>query len=170
MNKEFYEDGGNFESSTSYHRLSGELIVYSTSIILGLGKTKLQCLQNYRSKKWNKTPKLKPLENQQYTINTSTWKIELPQWYKDKLYKIGRFTADITKQNGDIPQFGDNDSGRFFRLSPNGCFLTNKEAKDKYLHLQNHPYNNNLFWDENILNHSSFLGCISGLFKDPIFF
>ena len=31
MKKEFYEDGGNFESSTSYHRLSGELMAYTRS-------------------------------------------------------------------------------------------------------------------------------------------
>jgi hypothetical protein len=33
MKNEFYEDGGNFESSTSYHRLSGELMIYSTALI-----------------------------------------------------------------------------------------------------------------------------------------
>ena len=46
MRKEFYEDGGNFESSTSYHRLSGELMAYSTALILGLKSEKISSLKN----------------------------------------------------------------------------------------------------------------------------
>ncbi|OCL98222.1 Heparinase II/III-like protein [Aliarcobacter thereius] len=169
MKNEFYEDGGNFESSTSYHRLSGELMVYSTALILGLKKEKIKALQDYSPKGWKVKPKLEPIQNQQFKINNSTFKIELPQWYIDRLYKIGRFTVDITKPNGQIPQFGDNDSGRFFRFSPNGEFITNKEAINRYLNLKGYGENDELFWDENILNHSTFVSCFGGLFTDEIF-
>ncbi|QOY52687.1 heparinase II/III family protein [Candidatus Sulfurimonas baltica] len=169
MDYEFYEDGGNFESSTSYHRLSGELMVYCTALILGLKEEKVKALQNYSIKGWKVKPKLLPLDKQEFKINNSISKIELQQWYIDRLYKIGRFTVDITKQNGDIPQFGDNDSGRFFRFSPNGKFLTNKEAVDKYLNLKGYVENDELFWDENILNHSTFVSCFGGAYEDAIF-
>lgn len=168
MQSEFYEDGGNFESSTSYHRLSGELMIHSTALILGLKEEKLKALQNYSTKNWKVTPKLEPLQNQQFNIDNSKFNIILPQWYIDRLYKIGRFTVDITKPNAEIPQFGDNDSGRFFRLSPNGEFLTNKEVA-KYLNLKGHSENDELFWDENILNHSTFISCFAGLYDDEIF-
>lgn len=169
MDYEFYEDGGNFESSTSYHRLSGELMVYSTALILGLKEEKINAIQSYTTKVWRVKPKLEPLKNQQFNINNSTFKIDLPQWYIDRLYKIARFTVDITKPNGEIPQFGDNDSGRFFRFSPNGEFLTNNEAVNRYLNLKGYGEDDKHFWDENILNHSTFISCFGGLYEGEIF-
>ena len=167
MKKEFYEDGGNFESSTSYHRLSGELMAYATALILGLKSEKISSLQNYDAKLWCKKPKLLPPEEQEFKILND--QIALPQWFTDRLYKIGRFTADITKPNGEIPQFGDNDSGRFFKFSPNGEFLSNEQAARKYLNLSGFEGGDEPFWDENILNHSTLISCMDGIFDDEIF-
>ncbi|WP_297989516.1 alginate lyase family protein [uncultured Campylobacter sp.] len=167
MKKEFYEDGGNFESSTSYHRLSGELMAYATALILGLKSEKISSLKNYDAKLWRKKPELLPLEEQEFKILDG--KIALPQWFVDRLYKIGRFTADITKPNGEVPQFGDNDSGRFFKFSPNGEFLSNERAARKYLNLSGFEGSDEPFWDENILNHSTLISCMGGIFDDEIF-
>ena len=87
----------------------------------------------------------------------------------DRLYKIGRFTADITKPNGEVPQFGDNDSGRFFKFSPNGEFLSSEQATQKYLNLSGFEGGDEPFWDENILNHSTLISCMGGIFDDEIF-
>lgn len=167
MKKEFYEDGGNFESSTSYHRLSGELMAYSAALILGLKSDKILSLKNYDANLWRKKPKLMPPKEQEFKIING--EIALPQWFVDRLYKIGRFTADITKPNGEVPQFGDNDSGRFFRLSPNGEFLSNKRAAQKYLNLSGFEGGDEAFWDEDILNHSALISCMGGIFDDEIF-
>ena len=167
MKKEFYEDGGNFESSTSYHRLSGELMAYATALILGLKSEKISSLKNYDAKLWRKKPKLIPPNEQEFKILNG--QISLPQWFADRLYKIGRFTADITKPNGEVPQFGDNDSGRFFKFSPNGEFLSSQQAVRKYLNLSGFAGNNEPFWDENILNHSTLINCMGGIFDDEIF-
>jgi hypothetical protein len=144
-------------------------MIYSTALILGLKVEKIKALQSYTTKGWRVKPKLEALQNQQFKINNSKFKINLPQWYTDRLYKIGRFTVDITKPNGEIPQFGDNDSGRFFRFSPNGKFITNKEATDRYLNLKGYSEDEKPFWDENILNHCTFISCFSGLYEDEIF-
>ena len=167
MKKEFYEDGGNFESSTSYHRLSAELMIYSVALINGLGKKRCSILRKYNYKIWKKTPKLLPLQKQEFSIEND--RIIFPQWFIDRLYKIGRFTIDITKPNGKVPQFGDNDSGRFFRFSPNGEFLTNKQATKKYLNLEKFPSDDELFWDEDIINHATLIGVFEGIFDDDIF-
>ena len=167
MKKEFYEDGGNFESSTSYHRLSVELMIYSVALINGLGKKRCSILREYNYKIWKKTPKLLPLQKQEFGIEND--RIIFPQWFIDRLYKIGRFTIDITKPNGKVPQFGDNDSGRFFRFSPNGEFLTNKQATQKYLNLEKFPSDDELFWDEDIINHATLIGVFEGIFDDDIF-
>ncbi|NGX50644.1 MAG: Heparin-sulfate lyase [Chlamydiae bacterium] len=41
-----------------------------------------------------------------------------PQWYYQRLEKMGEFVKDITKPNGEIVQIGDHDSGYLFRLFP----------------------------------------------------
>lgn len=167
MKNEFYEDGGNFESSTSYHRLSGELMVYSMALIMGLKDKKVLSLKKYNIKSWRKKPKLLPPNKQEFKITNG--QILLPQWFVDRLYKIGRFTVDITKPSGEVPQFGDNDSGRFFKFSPNGEFLSCKQAILKYMNLKDYKCEDELFWDENILNHSTLVGCMSGIFEDELF-
>lgn len=176
MKTQFYEDGGNFESSTNYHILSAELMVFSTALIQGLQKEKILSLQKYNYKKWKIKPKLLSLDKQEFSIDTQKLTINLPQWYIDRLFKAGRFTVDLTKPSGEIPQIGDNDSGRFFRLSPNGQFITNREAEKKYLNLQGYNelikeyvQKDELYWDENILDHSTFISAMGGLYEEEIF-
>ena len=41
-----------------------------------------------------------------------------PSGYFEKLERMAAFSADITKPNGRVVQIGDNDSGRFFKLTP----------------------------------------------------
>ena len=101
MKNEFYEDGGNFESSTSYHRLSGELMVYSAALIMGLKNEKILSLKKYNIKSWRKKPKLLPPNKQEFKIING--QVVLPQWFINRLYKIGRFTVDITKPNKEVP-------------------------------------------------------------------
>lgn len=75
MDKQVYEDGGDYEASTSYHRLALELF-YVSAIL---------CRNN---------------------------NIDLPSFFWEKLEKMFYFTKGILKDNGAIPQIGDNDSGR----------------------------------------------------------
>ncbi len=39
VERQFTPDGANFEASTCYHRLSAEMAVYATALVLGLGET-----------------------------------------------------------------------------------------------------------------------------------
>ena len=131
---QFYPDGANFESSTAYHRLSGELVAFGTAYVLGLSEEKIESLQNYSTKGWKVIPKLEPLEKQEYCIKNE--QINFPNWYQERVYKMAIFSKDITRPDGDIVQFGDNDSGRFFRISPVGKFLKNEEVENYYLNLK----------------------------------
>ena len=170
VKKQFYSDGGNFESSTSYHRLSGEFVVYTTALIIGLNEDKKSALTNYGHRKWQFFPKLKALKEQEYTLEGHEF---FPEWYVERVFNASLFTAHLTKPTGEVPQIGDNDSGRFFRLSPNGKFITNKQAEKRYLNLTGYnalldkcsfAVDDNKYWDENTLNHSTFLSSMSGLF------
>ncbi len=81
-NLQFHPDGSNFEASTSYHRLSAEMIAYTAALILGRDGI-----------------------------------AAFPAGFAERLYRMARFSIDATKPNGSIAQIGDNDSGRFFKLS-----------------------------------------------------
>lgn len=78
---QFHPDGSNFEASTSYHRLSTEMVVYATALALQVGA-------------------------------------DFSETYLKRVEKMADFIRDITKPDGEIVQFGDNDSGRFIRAFP----------------------------------------------------
>lgn len=78
---QFNPDGSNFEASTSYHRLSTEMVVYATALAMDMKRS-------------------------------------FSPEYMGRVGKMGEFIEDITKPDGTIVQFGDNDSGRFVRIMP----------------------------------------------------
>lgn len=161
---QFHEDGSNFEASTSYHRLSGELLVYSTALIYGMLKTSKR--NAFIEFKVNKVKRLTALSKQKFNIFSENF---FPKEYIKRIYRSMLFTADITKQNENISQIGDNDSGRFFKFSPNGVFLKHKNAMEKYTNLREYESMQDRYFDENILNHDTFISAANGFFEDDVF-
>ncbi|APH13785.1 heparinase II/III-like family protein [Clostridium sporogenes] len=163
VKNQFHEDGSNFEASTSYHRLSGELMVYSTALIYGILSTdKREVFKKYNSKL---IKRLKMFREQEYNITDEQF---FPKWYINKLFKSACFVKDLTKSNGRISQIGDNDNGRFIKLSPTGDFTTWKEICKKYYNLKNHIEKVNSsesYWDEDLLNHKTYIALVDGLFN-----
>jgi hypothetical protein len=79
--RQFLPDGGNFEGSTAYHRLSTELALFGVAALRQAGA-------------------------------------DSPPLVFERLGRAIAFARAITKPSGEIVQIGDNDSGRFFKLSP----------------------------------------------------
>jgi hypothetical protein len=163
--KQFYEDGSNFEASTSYHRLSTEMVLYTTTLYIGLTNDRKKAIVDYNQQNWHVIPGIDKLDEQEYDITTPYL---FPDWYFERLFKAGCFTADLLKPTNEIPQIGDNDSGRFFKFTPVGEFITNKQAEEKYFNLKGYQELGNdsedLYWDENILDHRPLLAAMAGLF------
>ncbi|MFH2035104.1 MAG: alginate lyase family protein [Candidatus Zixiibacteriota bacterium] len=159
--KQFYDDGGNFESSTAYHCLSLEMIIFATALILGLDESKRTALAEYDYSQWTRMPRLKSRDERCCDVNAE---LILPDIYLDKLARAGQFLKDILKPTGDIPQIGDNDSGRLFKLRPEGEFLSAREAQKKYINLRNYTHNDDDYWDESILKKEPLLFLYSALF------
>ena len=80
---------------------------------------------------------------QKYNIGN---KIFFPEWYIDRLFNMGYFTRTVMKQNDEVVQIGDNDSGRLIKLTPSG-------NGDK----------------DNVINHSGLLSAMGGLFQEDVF-
>ncbi|MFT5725590.1 MAG: hypothetical protein ACI9JN_002715 [Bacteroidia bacterium] len=160
MARQFFRDGSNFEGSTSYHRLSGEMMVWAAGLILSIPESRIQRLKEYSNNKWSfKAPLFKKTEQQflstPFLLSDDFW---------SKLILAGSFSENITKNNGDVCQFGDNDSGRFVKITRTGKWLNYAEARKKYLNLDHLEDNkDSTYWDENYLSHSSFISSVSGL-------
>ncbi|MBX9635796.1 MAG: hypothetical protein K2X44_12505, partial [Magnetospirillum sp.] len=107
--RQFGPDGANFEASTAYHRLSAEMALFAVALILGLPEDRRAALTEYDAKAWRLKPAVTPGPMAWPPFGTATL---------ERLAGAARFAGDVTKPSGDIVQIGDNDSGRFFKLTP----------------------------------------------------
>ena len=82
-----------------------------------------------------------------------------------RLARMAEFTRALQTPTGFVPQIGDNDSGRFFHLTPMYQKLTVAEARSRYVHLrryEGHP-DNAPYWDSDDQDHSHLLHAAAGL-------
>ena len=88
--RQFDANGANFESSTSYHRLSAEMVAWGTATLLRLMAER-------------RLPEAA---------------VEALPAHLARLPDMATFSRDITGPAGRVVQIGDNDSGRFLRIAP----------------------------------------------------
>lgn len=118
VTSQFHEEGSNFEGSTSYHRLSAEIAIYSVALLLRVSQDQPDRL---RTLDWHS------LENGARSVVSDA--------VLSLLSRAIEFTRAMTKADGRIVQIGDNDSGRFFRLTVPGRSMTPAEAAARYSNL-----------------------------------
>lgn len=162
---QFYSDGSNFEASTSYHRLSAELAVYATALVLGLPEAKRAALNKYDCRLVTGTPLLNPAPITLFPVAGADIESPFPDWYWERLVRMGDFTAAITRPDGLCPQIGDNDSGRLFKNSPRYQLITLEDAKHRYKNLANYHevLKYGKYWLEETNSHMHLLEAINGL-------
>lgn len=150
MAHEFHEDGSNFEGSTSYHRLSTELMLYGALFAVQMDRGRRDRVKSYRCTLHHVQPSLNSIEKQDFDLDRDEI---FPEWFWERLTKALRFTSDLMHEDGTIPQIGDNDSGRFLKLHPVYDIVSEQEAVAKYMNLSFPARENALYYDENVLNH-----------------
>ena len=166
MKHEFHEDGSNFEASTYYHRLSTEIIVYASLFMLCLPSNRKKDIKKGNIKKIYIYPRLKSIRKQEYNLDSD---MLFPVWYWQRIEKALKFSIRLLKPDGTVPQFGDNDSGRFFKVNPIYTKMTVEEAKAKYLNLKNYKSDGfTIYYDENVLNQEHLKHVYEGLFKEKV--
>ncbi|WP_417794325.1 heparinase II/III domain-containing protein [Terasakiella pusilla] len=106
---QFLPDGGNYEGSTSYHRLSCELVTFAIARLLGCLSDKKQVFRNFDHKKIHVRA---PFHESPLDF------LGLLDAFKPKLLAAGQFCADVTDYNNIGIQVGDTDSGRLFKVEP----------------------------------------------------
>jgi hypothetical protein len=138
---QFLKDGGNFEGSTAYHRLALEMVLYATSIVLGLHKDRVESLSKLDIDKCQYFPINFSILNIFFSKTKSRKKIFVNKFsseYITRLQNALSFFSTTLKLDGSFPQIGDNDSGRFFKFSPRYSVMNTYEAKNRYLNLANY--------------------------------
>ncbi|MDH5751421.1 MAG: heparinase II/III family protein [Deltaproteobacteria bacterium] len=171
VQSQFWPDGSNFEASTSYHRLSAELAAWATALTLALPPEKLQALDDYDHERWNVRPALRPPPRPLQEASPGAVLSPFSPWYLDRLRRMGEFTMLITRPDGLVSQFGDNDSGRLLKLTLSCDRLERPAALKSFGNLteQSQAGGGDIFWAERHLDHRHLLAVLDGLFDRPDF-
>jgi len=135
---QFNADGTNFEASVCYHRLSAEMVLFATALLSNLPPGKREALVSYDRNMLQTRPSLDASPVAMYSVPGNERHTPFPEWYWERLEKMAEFTMHLTKPDGIVTQFGDNDSGRFFKLGPAMRERSPDEMITRYINLANH--------------------------------
>ena len=91
----------------------------------------------------------------------------LPSEHFERLHSAGLFTQAITKPDGLLPQIGDNDGGRLFKLSCRLDLFDLAEARERFPNLSLHSNLPKTHIQERGPAAEPVLGCLAGLFSTP---
>lgn len=163
VGRQFNPDGSNFEGSTSYHRLAAEMVVYATALAQGLPEDRKAAIVQRRPALAaagqhvgapGDRPRSGPLRL-------------FPDWYLERVERMAEFVCHITKPGAHVPQFGDNDSGRFLKLQPVYHRMHVRDARVRYENLSRYTAlpEDAVHWEEDVLDHRHLVAAVAGLFE-----
>lgn len=107
---QFHADGGNYEGSTSYHRLSAELAVFGLALVSRVVAERSGVFDRVDG---TTALRLRPPFKECELLGP----VQLSGLF-DLLSSIARFSEALRTPDQSIIQIGDTDSGRLFRLIP----------------------------------------------------
>ncbi|HEU4883215.1 MAG TPA: heparinase II/III family protein [Longimicrobium sp.] len=162
---QFTPDGACFESSTAYHRLSAEMVVYATALTLGLGPEKRAAMAEYDAARHRARPPLRPAPLSLHALPRGGASPFGPS-YVERVQRMAEFTRDVTRPDGRVHQVGDNDSGRFLRLWPEHRPVPVREARRRLANLAGWDGlpDDAVYWEEDALDHRHLVAAADGLF------
>lgn len=166
VDTQFNQDGSNFEASTCYHRLSTEILIYSTALLRGIPDVRLnqafKVLGNARFK-LSKTNNYFPvgLNEQDLTAEINAFL----QIIEKRIHHAIKFSMDMTGPDHQSVQIGDNDNGRFLKLQPATKRLKQLEKYNQFINLSSdsQPMNAEEYLIECSLDHRHLISAANGL-------
>lgn len=114
---QFQKDGSNFEASSSYHRLCGELLLYALAVIRGLSAESLRALGQADCSAWNGSGYY-PIPRHAQRPEQGEHGLIIPAEVLEISARISAFTLACRMEERECLQIGDNDSGRLFKFLP----------------------------------------------------
>lgn len=151
MGKQFHADGSNFEASTSYHCLSTEIMLHCALLCRHIPEKRRERLKKCQGRFIKGEPGLRPYDGRLFDVDNAD------VFHEDfwcRLCRALQFVRDISDDFGCIPQIGDADSGRFFKLAPVFCAMTGRELQEKYANLRHVLLGeDSVYYDEDLRSH-----------------
>lgn len=156
--RQFDRDGAAGEGSTSYHRLSAEMVVWSTAVLLALPDERVHSLQ-FRPRDIADAP---------LALQRPAPAPEDVLPGRAHLGLVARM-PDLTKavtRGGGVALIGDNDSGRFVKPAPAFRAMTVGEAVAAYTNLDGYDLlpAGETYWWEDPADRRHLVGAVEGLF------
>ena len=121
INYQFNPDGSNFEASTCYHFYTSEMLFVCLYMIQSLPPEKIKFMNNLKNTK-NPFGKYLKIKNKCSGITFKNNELSFSESFKEQIHYIAQFCFDLVDTEGEIPQIGDNDSGRFIKFNPMDFF------------------------------------------------
>jgi hypothetical protein len=114
---QFLADGGNYEGSTGYHRLSAEIVLFALAVIVSLDGPALERLERAAPPRRAWRAGFPRLPFQRFGDGRGGKSI-VPPGILQKLQGAAQLSSTIQGADDTVIQIGDSDSGRFFKLHP----------------------------------------------------
>jgi hypothetical protein len=132
---QFLADGANFECSTSYHRLSGEMVMLGTALLLGMDE-RLRGLRPRGRARMRTGPGQPARALSRDRTGGDGAESCVPAAHVARLARIAAFTAHVAAPGFHAHLVGDDDSGRFVRLWPGAELGTAADARARLASLR----------------------------------
>jgi len=156
--RQFDRDGAATEGSTSYHRLSAEMVVWTTALLLGVPDERLRSLR----------PRPQDVADAPLPVRRPPPAAADVVPGRNHLRIVAHMpdlpTAITT--GGQVALIGDNDSGRFVKPAPAYRALTVGEAVAAYANLDGYDLlpAGDVYWWEDATDHHHLPHAVDGLF------
>lgn len=129
-NRQIHPDGSGFEASTSYHRLSLDMLVHTLALLSGLDAERWPS-PNCDLQKMSRLP---PGFAPSIRYRADPFEVfTIPTELVSRLACAAAFTRAVSRPDGRALLIGDNDSGRFFKPCPYVEMLDVTTSAARYL-------------------------------------
>jgi hypothetical protein len=145
---QFGADGGNYEGSTNYHRLSGEFLLFGVALLVSLGRDGVRRIARARQSNLGiRVPWRAEIIREMAKSECASI---VPAELVARIHRAGDLARAMTRPDGRVVQIGDNDSGRLFKLGLAG-WLTTGPGGSRFV--------------DDPLDHRSFVASVQAMFS-----
>jgi hypothetical protein len=143
------------------------MVVFTTALIIGLPAERLEALAKNQLGSFPGPPPLSGTGLAMFAIPGSGGRSPFPPEHFARIRQMGALTADLIGPDNCVPQIGDNDSGRFFRLALAFIGRSVRETRLLYANLRDYVElpDDAVYWDAIHWDHRHVVDAICGLLR-----